>query len=55
MTTRVIDPTSPLGRWPGIKTEIEVREHESGSHSVLLVNTVGRPGRLTGAQWAGGG
>ena len=27
----------------------QVREHETGSHSVLLVNTVDRPGLLTGA------
>lgn len=26
----------------------QVREHETGSHSVLLVNTLDRPGLLTG-------
>ena len=34
--------------------QVEVREHESGSHSVLLVNTVDRPGLLTGAAGRGG-
>ncbi len=28
-----------------------MREHETGSHSVLLVNTVDRPGLLTGVAW----
>lgn len=37
----------------GIRTQIEVREHESGSHSELLVNTLDRPGLLTG-EWVGG-
>ncbi|KAL4431582.1 hypothetical protein ABPG77_001424 [Micractinium sp. CCAP 211/92] len=46
VVTRDID-ASPLGRRPGIQTQIEVREHESGSHSVLLVNTIDRPGLLT--------
>lgn len=47
VVTRDIDPTAPLGRRRGIQTQIEVREHESGSHSVLLVNTIDRPGLLT--------
>ncbi|KAL4459008.1 hypothetical protein ABPG75_013873 [Micractinium tetrahymenae] len=47
VVTRDIDPTAPLGRRRGIQTQIEVREHESGSHSVLLVNTLDRPGLLT--------
>lgn len=38
-----------LGRFRyGIRTQVEVREHESGSHSELLVNTLDRPGLLTG-------
>ncbi|PSC76905.1 hypothetical protein C2E20_0795 [Micractinium conductrix] len=48
VVTRDLDPTAPLGKRPrSIQTQIEVREHESGSHSVLLVNTVDRPGLLT--------
>lgn len=43
-----MDPTAPLGARRGIATQVEVREHESGSHSVLLVNTLDRPGLLTG-------
>jgi UTP:GlnB (protein PII) uridylyltransferase len=50
-----MDPTAPLGARRGIATQVEVREHESGSHSVLLVNTLDRPGLLTGewgVQWS---
>ena len=46
-TVRDVD-TSPLGARRGLRTQIEVREHESGSHSVLLVTTTDRPGLLTG-------
>lgn len=44
-----VDPTHPLGarKRYGIQTQIEVREHESGSHSTLIVNTLDRPGLLT--------
>ena len=52
MVTRDVDPTAPLGAKRGIQTQIEVREHASGSHSVLLVNTLDRPGLLTGEWWA---
>ncbi|KAK2079726.1 hypothetical protein QBZ16_002121 [Prototheca wickerhamii] len=39
---------SPLGvRKYGIKTQVEVRDDESGLSSKLLVNTVDRPGLLT--------
>lgn len=48
VVTRDADITSPLGARRGIVTQIEVREHETGSHSVLLVNTLDRPGLLTG-------
>ncbi|PRW60057.1 hypothetical protein C2E21_1907 isoform A [Chlorella sorokiniana] len=47
VTVRDVDPTAPLGVRRGIQTQVEVREHETGSHSVLLVNTVDRPGLLT--------
>lgn len=47
VVTRDMDPTAPLGARRGIATQVEVREHESGSHSVLLVNTLDRPGLLT--------
>lgn len=30
-----------------IRTQVEVREHPSGSHTTLLVNTTDRPGLLT--------
>lgn len=33
-----------------IQTQIEIREHDSGSHSELLVNTLDRPGLLTGVE-----
>ena len=54
MVTRDVDPTAPLGAKRGIQTQIEVREHASGSHSVLLVNTLDRPGLLTGECFVGG-
>jgi UTP:GlnB (protein PII) uridylyltransferase len=47
VVTRDADITSPLGARRGIVTQIEVREHETGTHSVLLVNTLDRPGLLT--------
>ncbi|EFN53167.1 hypothetical protein CHLNCDRAFT_136962 [Chlorella variabilis] len=47
VVTRDIDPTAPLGAKRGISTQIEVREHPTGTHSVLLVNTLDRPGLLT--------
>jgi UTP:GlnB (protein PII) uridylyltransferase len=50
VVTRDADITSPLGARRGIVTQIEVREHETGTHSVLLVNTLDRPGLLTGGK-----
>lgn len=44
---RDIDPTAPLGAKKSIVTQVEVREHPSGSHTTLLVNTQDRPGLLT--------
>lgn len=49
------DDSSPLGvRNYGIKTQVEVREDENGLTSKLLVNTVDRPGLLTGERLSGG-
>jgi hypothetical protein len=39
----------PLCCRRAITTQVEVREHESGSHSELLVTTLDRQGLLTGA------
>jgi UTP:GlnB (protein PII) uridylyltransferase len=42
------DPSKPLGaQTRGIQTQVEVREADDGSHSILLVNTLDRPGLLT--------
>jgi hypothetical protein len=49
--TRDIDPTAPLGARRGISTQVEVREHKNGTCSVLLVNTLDRPGLLTGERF----
>ena len=59
---RDVDPTAPLGRRRrSIQTQIEVRESSNGAFSTLLVNTLDRPGLLTGgwvrglAGWRAGG
>lgn len=50
------DDSSPLGvRNYGIKTQVEVREDKNGLTSKLLVNTLDRPGLLTGEKAREGG